>query len=308
MPVPAKSKNGIASEMSSTTVTPTPPVQACNDCGLQFPLTRTVCPHCARPALFPNVRLAQQKSETRKLNQRYNDAIADAANRGCDSVVNQFDDDCKSSSAVCRYGVARLHRQFASGTELFAGYYDLERLRLRVDTPSGFDWEKLRPQAEVEMLGNSLHIDQIHYACLSLDGEGMSTYGDCILQLSEPMIAHRSSCFDGNTAVIYAVEHSFESRLRSDWADRHKICTATVAWQLDSTTSAADFPGILAAPDPGGDTANDSFIEVHVFGDLTSSSFQLVTFVTTKYGKEEQVYQKAVEAKLASAGVSFTSR
>lgn len=180
-----------------------------------------------------------------------------------------------------------------------------------MDAPRGFDWEKLRPQAEIELLGNARHIEraeQIHYACLSLDGEGMPSYGDCILQLSEPMIAHRASCFDGNTAVIFDVEHNFDARLRSDWANRHKICTATVAKQLDSTTVSTDFPGILAAPDPGGDAANDSFIEVHIFGELTSRSFHSVTFVTAGYGKKEHVYKEAVEAKLADASVPYTSR
>lgn len=293
---------------SSKRATALPPVQSCKDCGFDFPITRTVCPHCARPSLFPNVALAQQKHEIEKLEQRYKDALSNAASRGCESVVSQFDDDCKSTIAVCQFGVARLHRQFASGTDVFAGYYDLEQLRLRMDAPNGFDWERLRPQAEIELLGNATYIEQIHYACLSLDGAGMPHYGDCTLQLSEPMIAHRASCFDGNTAVIFAVEHDFNARVRSDWANRHKICTATVAKQLNSTTIANDFPGILAAPDPGGDAANDFFVEVHVFGELTSRSFHSATFVTAGYRKEEHVYKGAVEATLVKASVPCTSR
>lgn len=201
-----------------------------------------------------------------------------------------------------------MHRQIASGTDVFAGYYDLERLRLRMDAPNGFDWERLRPQAEIQLFGNAKYIENIHYACLSLDGEGLSHYGDCILQLSQPMIAHRASCFDGNTAVIFDIEHNFNARLRSDWANRHKICIATVGKQLNSTTDPTDFPAILAAPDPGGDAANDLFIEVHIFGELTCHSFQSVTFVTTKYGREEHVYKDAVEAKFSRASVNCIRR
>ena len=286
------------------------PVQKCAECGFDFPLARPDCPHCARPSLFPNVKLAQQTQETDKLEKRYKAALADAASRGCSSIADEFDTECKSSSAICRYPVERLHRHIASGTDLFAGYYELEQLRLRMSAPSGFDWERLRPQAEIELLGNSAHINenQIHYACLSIDGEGLNTYGDCILQLSEPMIAHRASCFDGNTAVIFAIEHTFEGRLRSDWPNRHRICVATMAGQLNSSIGPSDLPGILAAPDPGGDAANDSFIEVHIFGSLTTMAFELVTFVTAGHNKHKNVYREVVEAKLASVGVPHTTR
>lgn len=290
----------------TVSVTPHPPIQTCAECGVDFPLDRTTCPHCARPSLFPNVAMANQANETRKLDDRYQAALVDADQRGCRANVDQFSDDCRKASAVMRCDLQRLHRQIASGSDIFAPYYDLERLRLRMSTSDGFNFEKLRPQAEIELLGNAKHIEQIHYACLSLDDKGLDSYGDCIIKLAEPMIAHRTSCFEGNTAVIYAVEHDFEQRLRSGWGNRHIICTAVMANRINSATTRTDFPGILAAPDPNKRAENDVFIEIHVFGDMTAHTFESVDFVTSSLRKGDNVYLAATQQKLELCGVTVT--
>jgi len=203
-----------------------------------------------------------------------------------------------------RCDLLRLHRQIASGSEVFAPYYDLERLRLRTSTSSDLNYEKLRPQAEIELLGNEKHIGLIHYACLSLDGQGLGSYGNCIITLAEPMVGHRATCFEGNTAVIYGIEHNFDAIVRSDWANRHLICTAVMAGELNSTTRTIDFPGILARPDPNNQSENDVFIEVHIFGSLTAYSFESVVFVTASPRKGDRVYRTAVIEKLRSCGVT----
>lgn len=291
----------------TASVTPPPPIQTCVDCSVDFPLDRTTCPHCARPSLFPNVAMANQANEVQKLKDHYRAALADADRRGCRANVDQFSDDCQQASAVMRCDLLRLHRQIASGSEIFAPYYDLERLRLRMNSSDGFNFEKLRPQAEIELLGNAQHIEQIHYACLSLDGKGLDSYGDCIVTLAEPMIAHRTSCFEGNTAVFYAVEHDFEQRLRSDWGNRHIICTASMANRINSATTQIDFPGILAAPDPNNQAENDVFIEVHVFGDMTAFTFESVEFVTTSHRGNDRVYLEVTKEKLRACSVTITA-
>lgn len=280
--------------------------QACGYCNVDFPLDRTECPHCAQPMLFPNVTMARQVAETQKLEKRFNEALRDADSRGCRAAVDQFTADCAKSSAILRCNLERLHRQVASGSEIFAPYYDIERLRLRMNPADGLNFEKLRPQAEIELLGNAKHAERLHYACLSLNDKGLTSYGDCIIKLSEPMIAHRASCFEGNTAVIYAVEHDFTAFVRSDWGNRHMICTAVMASQLECTTPQTDFPGILAAPDPNNQSENDLFIEVHVFGDMTAFTFESVEFVTAAQNKGDHVYRRATTEKLEAAGVTVT--
>lgn len=256
--------------------------------------------------LFPNVTSARQPAEKAKLQSRFDQANAEAARGGWHAVVDLFTDECRQSSAVFRADLGRLHYQLAGETDIYGTYHDLEAMRLRMSKPDGLDFQMLRPQAEIQLLGSAQHIEKLHYACLSLDGRGLDSYGNCIVQLAEPMIAHRASCFEGNTAVIYAVEHSFDERLRSDWENRHMICTAVMARQLNCTMQIGDFAGILAAPDPKEQPENDSFIEVHVFGEMTAHTFESVEFITAKARKGDDVYRSAVEDRLVAAGVTVT--
>ena len=212
--------------------------------------------------------MAESPFEKQKLDQRYQDAINDCASRGVNDVANQFLSECSNSVAVIACPLKKFYRYIATGTDVFETYYDFERLRLRASLSAPLDWEKLRPQAEIELLGNAKNIEQIHYACLSIGGQGLESYGDCIVQLSSSMVAHRTSCFEGNTAVVYAVEHDFSRFLRSTWDERPKICLAMFGNKLNSTPNLNDFASILVHL--GTEPIDDEFVELHVFGPITS--------------------------------------
>lgn len=115
------------------------------------------------------------------------------------------------------------------------------------------------------------------------------------------MISHRASCFEGNTAVVYAAERSFSSRLSCEWADRHKICLASFVDLLDEAKDEADFPGIVVQA--GSDATKDRFIEVHVFGPMTARTFEAVQISARKRSRHQNVLRNAIEEKLRSANV-----
>lgn len=94
---------------------------ACEFCGHDVPLAWACCPHCARPALFPNVRAAQQDGERRALELRYQEALAAAGDRGAADVLKDFEDALSRSKAVIARPVRELDRLASSDRELFAG-------------------------------------------------------------------------------------------------------------------------------------------------------------------------------------------
>ena len=151
----------------------------CSFCNRRFSLDRTQCPHCAKPQLFPNVRLAEHEEERQKLTACYEKAKEDCRQRGHEKVLAEFERACDTSVAVFNCPTLKLFRQIASGTDLFETYHDLERLRIRSERPVGHDWQRLRPHAEIELLGDHQHLDKLHYAAVSLDGVGLDSYGDC---------------------------------------------------------------------------------------------------------------------------------
>ena len=127
--------------------------------------------------------------EKEELERRFIAAVNDAKSRGCELELNALTDACRASKAVFNCTLERLQRSVASGTEVFETYYDLERLRIRSENSGGIDWERFRPQAEIELLGSDRHKDRLFYSLLSIDGDGLTSYGECTSVLKESMIA-----------------------------------------------------------------------------------------------------------------------
>jgi hypothetical protein len=241
-------------------------------------------------------------AEKEKLEQEYQAALRDASRRACDGEAIRFETCCKKSNAVFACSVEKLFREVATGSEVFETYSDLERLRLNAASTGVYNWTKLRPQAEIELLGSDAHRDKIHYACLSLDGLGPIRYGDCFVQLASHMIAHRASCFAGNTALVFAGLHDFSSILRSNWAERHRMCLASFGRLLGSGMDESHFPAILVAT--ASNVKDDRFIEVHIFGSMTARSFESVRVQEKTRCRREQVMLDAISEKLAKIGVT----
>ena len=276
----------------------------CEHCGNTFPDSRNNCPHCAKPQIFPNVSKANSVLHKSRLDERFNRKRQECEADGRADVFERFQTAAAGSHALFACPLLKLHREVASGTEIFETYYQLEELRLRGTLFGQLDWERLRPQAEIELLGSHHHIENLHYACLSIDWDALSSYGDCIVRLDEQMIAHRASCFEGNTAVIFFVYGNFDHYLRSSWSDRGKLAATVFADQLQSGISDSEFPKILVSP--GVDAVDDAFIEVHVFGTLTARSFSEVRFSDRCSGPRESVYRDAIIEKMKAASESRT--
>lgn len=273
----------------------------CSYCSNPFPDSRTSCPHCARPQLFPNVAKATNEAERDKLNAKFEQTKQSCQADGRAREFEDFYTQTGASQALFACSTTKLHREISSETEIFETYYQLEALRLRSSAPKSLDWEKLRPQAESELLGSNKNIENLHYACLSMDWSSLSSYGECVVKLKETMIAHRASCFGGNTAVIYFIEHDFSKCLRSNWEDRGKIAAAALGERLRSGDGPKEFAQILLTP--AVDSVDDNFIEVHIFGTMTARTFAEVKFTTNASSSRDAVYREAIIEKLNLASV-----
>jgi len=270
-----------------------------------MPISLTSCPHCGRPQFFPNVDLAGTDEERGKLSTSYDEVISRCKGSKSQGTLSKFDKACESSAAVFACSLEKLHREVATGTDVFETFHDLERLRLQVGEIGDHDWAKLRPQAEIELLGGHQHLDKLHYASLSIGETGLTSYGKCLVKLSEPMIAHRASCFEGNTAVLYKRQRSFDSCLRSTWPERNRICTAVFGEKIDDDTEYNDFPTILV--DVAENRVDDQFIEVHIFGPMTAKTFESVRIDGKNHSNREKVYLNVMVQKLVGVKIEVVN-
>lgn len=256
--------------------------------------------------LFPNVQAANVAKEVQELENRFAKALADAKARGCDSELNAFVTACKGTKAVFNCSLEKLTRAVATGTDTFETYYDLERLRIRSENTGDVDWQRVRPQAEIELLGSERYIDQLFYSLLSIDGDGLASYGECSCVLKDSMISHRSSCFEENTGVFWEkTRRPFPPGKRSDWSSRHKLCAAKLACRVTSTTRPADFSRMLK--NEGKTRLDDDFVEVQVFGPPTARTLETVA-IAAKNIKGKKTYWNALRKKLADSGVATSER
>lgn len=272
----------------------------CEECGQEFNISHTCCPHCGRPGMFPNVTLAGIPEEKDKLTAKRNASLLECKSKNTFDIAASFEDACKKSRAVFTFGVQKLFRMIGTGTDIRETYYDLERLVNRTSPQTGKNWSTVRPQAEAELLGGHHNVDKIHYAALTL-GDNSLNYGNCKVFLREEMIAHRSSCFEGNTAVIYSEKHSFSEYARSSWSDRHELCTVAFSGDLRPDTSPSDFPSILVQA--GATALEDKFIEIHVFGPMTCRTFEEVSFDVSKCDRLESSLIDGLRDKLMGSNV-----
>jgi hypothetical protein len=75
--------------------------------------------------------------------------------------------------------------------------------------------------------------------------------------------------------ILMSQAASLPEGYRSSWTNRGKLCIAKLADRLDSTTTANDHAALLMKQ--GKTSADDEFVEIHVWGPMTIRSFEQVT-------------------------------
>lgn len=252
------------------------------------------CPHCARPGLFPNVKAAQTPAEKDALEKRYQKARRSGAARGADQEIESFEKATTASKAVIARPARELDRLAESPQELFATYYKMLEAEIRL--PHGNQWDLLRRNADDVLFPG--YKREIQFAALSLDGVGLSNYGECSFVLRDDMIAHRASVFEGNSAVLMRrKKYELPPGFRVSWGERAKLCVAKLAETIDPGTPDAQFVGILLQAGPSSE--DDSFIEVHIWGPMSIWTVERV--VISASGRKS--FRKALRDRLQAVGV-----
>jgi len=266
----------------------------CEYCQHEVPLAWNHCPHCARPGLFPNVKAAQTPAEKDALEKRYQKARRNGAARGADLEIENFEKATATSKAVLARPARELDRLAASPQELFSTYYKL--LEAEVRLPHGNQWDLLRAIADEALFPG--YKREIQFAALSLDGVGLSNYGECSFVLRDDMIAHRASAFEANSALLMKrKKYELPPGFRATWEERAKLCVAKLAEKINSGAPESQFVGLLLQAGPT--SQDDSFIEVHVWGPMSLWTVERV--VLSASGRKS--FRKALRDRLKAVGV-----
>lgn len=252
------------------------------DCGHDMPVSMQHCPHCGRPRRFPNVDVSRIPREAEALQRRYDAARVKAAKRGAEPKLAAFEAFVEQAKPVLVCAFSEIRRLAVADNELAATFYAKGATNLFKGSHvlQGPKWDTIRPAAESAMFGDH-NKKEIHFAALSPDDEGLSNYGDCSVTIRVPLVAHRTSALEENMLVFFKTrceDYWRTERLpvgyRSDWACRAKLAVAKLSDRVESTTPETDFAGLLLTR--GATSADDQFIELHIFGMMTIRTFEKI--------------------------------
>jgi hypothetical protein len=249
--------------------------------------------------------MAEDTKERQALDRRYDKALRDAAKRGAEAQVRDFETAAASSLAVIARPFKQTLRLAESNREGYPTYYQLVKVGARF--PMGEKWDTLRDVADAALFGP--YRENIRFAALSLDGQALANYGEMSWVLREDMIEHRASVFEENSVLFMKHHkirmdraHKMPRGRRATWSERSKLCVAKLAAKIDATTATSDLPGILLRQ--GKTTADDDFVEVHIGGSMTVHTLERVILMKGNRRRRKTI-AKALKMKLKHFGVEL---
>jgi hypothetical protein len=248
---------------------------------------------------------AEQAAEVNALGKRYKSAFAEAGSRGVGDSLSAFESALANSRAVIARSARELLRLATADHEIYGTYYKLIDAGLRL--PEGNKWDALRAVVDSAMFPN--YKEQIRFAALSLDGVGLSHWGEFSITLRSNMIAHRATAFEENS-VLFMKHHdikmvesnSLPEGYRATWENRGRLCVAKLGERIDNNTKPEEYSAVLLRQ--GTTPEQDEFVEVHIWGPMTVRTMEEVTLTRTK--SVNRAILKTIRTKLEEANVGLS--
>jgi hypothetical protein len=289
-----------------------PVTRHCNFCNNSLPRSASVCSHCGRPGLYPNVEDADDHDERAGLERRYQTALTESAARGADQALKDFEAAAANSKAVLARSPSELLRLATSDHEIYATFYELIEGGVRV--PESDHWDFRRHVADAALFPN--YFKHIRFAALSLDGIGLSSFGSCSITLRDEMIAHRASVFEENS-VLFVERHAVAigkravppgavpPGYRAVWTDRGRLCSAKLHSGIDAATGPVEYARLLMRQGSGPE--DHEFVEAHIFGPMTVRTFEEVS-VSKRRKRADNVSIRRLQEELKRFGVTVKTK
>ena len=226
------------------------------------------CRVCDYDCGYPNVRAAERPEEIKALEERLGKAEAAAASRGCGPVLARFRQAVCSSEAVLSRNLSAVMHLVSTDNELYVSYYDLVGMGARrpEDTPI-----EVQRRVTDELLFPQYR-DKIRFVALTLNGIGVTRFGNCSVVLKQAAVQDRTTVFEENS-VRFADKHDLGVKrhrvptgFRATWGRRDQLAAAKLEPEMEPGMEPEAFPSVMMKE--GKTWEDDQFIEVHIYGPL----------------------------------------
>lgn len=237
----------------------------CNDCGNQ--LRGTV-----------NTRRASIKSEVEELDKRYDDAINYLRLNGLSDEANVLIDEVNSKGkAVINTKIEFLWEWLVKGSGSYNGY---RRLRINNSRPKAdFENDVKRALHDSILFGSE---NDMVYSALSIDEQGLISYGEATLILRIPSIENRTSALETNSYFFieeaskkgWTINNPLPPGFMSTWFTKYKLSLSKLAKKLKKGIKKDEMARLILTS--YGNRSNDEFIELHIFGKIVNTTLEKI--------------------------------
>jgi hypothetical protein len=274
------------------------------DCSEAVPDHLRYCVVCGADAKVPNVRAADRPAEVTALDQRLKAAEEDARIRGCLGNLNDFREAvAKSSAVVCR-SLGVVNELVSSDNTLFATFYQGVHADARL--PEDNEWDRIRQS--VDSLLFPYYYDQMRFAALSIDGSGVTGYGEYCVVLKDAAIRDRASVFEENT-ILFVQHHRIVAGdpvplgFRAIWANRDRLAAAKLEVQMTPSTKPDSYQTILV-----NSTIPDAdFIEVNIYGPIHRRAVKQLSGPEPRRKADKAIFRSVLK-KLREVGATWDGK
>lgn len=277
--------------------------QTCWHCGKQYLFSCENCLSCFKANQeCPNIFQARQELDW--LLKRYDLARESARQKGCLVQLDALEEACINGEVVINRELKTIAHLAESSNYLYTNYY--EKIRSGSLIPGGNKWDTWRQMADAALFPG--YFDKIKFAALSLDGNGLSHYGECTMVCNLRMIKDRTTFFHTNTTVflldIPPRELVDNPRLgyRASLENVGILAGAKLANALKCDTQSDEFTALVQKSDPNPE--RDVMIEAHIYGTMNIDTLKQVRIKKPKRARSDRAL-KTLKEKLKKAGVGF---
>lgn len=259
------------------------------------------CPTCGAYLGPPNVREVSRPEEVEALEVRYKDVLEEGEARGAHASLKCFDADMQQTQAVINMGLDKLNNFITNSKALYSSYV----LQVRGQMRKPADPQDDRDRRTIESMIFGSYGEEIRYAALSLDGRGVSSYGDYILILREVAVEKRATLLEENS-YHFVEHHDMRPRqpvprgYRSTWQNRHKLAVAKLGSHIGVGTVSDEHASLLLFSE--GNRVTDGFIEVHLYGAFDMGTVAAVRGRSVTRNRRELAKLAVVKEILREAG------
>jgi predicted nucleic acid-binding Zn ribbon protein len=274
------------------------------DCREQVPAHVRHCVVCGADAKVPNVRAADSTDEVKALEQRVLSAEQRAQALGYGRVLKDFQLAVSKSSAVICRSLGQVNDLVSGDNQLFATFYQSVHADARL--PEDNEWDKIRQSVDSHLFPYYFH--ELRFAVVSIDGSGVTGYGDYCIVLKDSAIKERATVFEENTVLFIkrrriVVGDPIPLGYRATWDRRDLLAVAKLSDRLSPSTTPSQYQSILISS-----TATDSdFIEVHVHGALHRRAIKELSGSEPKK-KADRAMLNSIKRKLREVGATWRAR